>query len=412
MRHAPAILIGRTVRTLARIRKPGGGSAIPGLVVNRFAPGFLFSVLNTLEHGVVIVSGSSGKSTTTKMLVAVLREHGRRVFTNDSTANISQGLTSSVLERVDLRGRLSDSMAVLELDEAHGAAMVSRLVPRTVVLTNVMTDQIDRFQDSAQVADLLARIASRATESLVYNADDAFLAEIAAGSAVTTVGFGVNPEVRASLRRGLGYASEVAHRGPVDAEVTALSGLDVTVTVAKDSATLRLPARGAHYAVDAAAAIAAAAALLGPEFDARRAADAISAIEPVFARGEITEVRGKPVEFVLVQNPGSFQLNVDELDPALDQVFIAVGSDVRDPSYLWSADLTAMPPVLIASGSKAHELALQLLYNGVAVDEIDPDLPAAIDRFLALPSPRHGLKTVIFTADSMRRVRGHLGLAQ
>jgi hypothetical protein len=164
--------------------------------------------------------------------------------------------------------------------------------------------------------------------------------------------------------------------------------------------------------VDAAAAIAAAAALLGPEFDARRAAAAISAIEPVFARGEITEVRGKPVEFVLVQNPGSFQLNVDELDPALDQVFIAVGSDVRDPSYLWSADLTAMPPVLIASGSKAHELALQLLYNGVAVDEIDPDLPAAIDRFLALPSPRHGLKTVIFTADSMRRVRGHLGLAQ
>jgi UDP-N-acetylmuramyl tripeptide synthase len=412
MRHAPAILIGRTVRRIARLRKPGGGSAVPGLVVNRIAPGFLFSALNSVADGVVIVSGSSGKSTTTKMLVAVLREHGKSVFTNDSTANISQGLTSAVLERVDLRGRLSDSMAVLELDEAHGAAIVSRLIPRTVVLTNVMTDQIDRFQDSAQVAELLERIASRATESLVYNADDAFLAEIAAPSGVTTVGFGVSPDVRSGLKRGLGYASELAHRGETDVEVTALAGVDLTLTVAHESLDVALPARGAHYAVDAAAAIAAASALLGTEFDPQLAGRAISNMEPVFARGEITTVRGEPVEFVLVQNPASFQLNVDELDPALDQVFVAVGSDVRDPSYFWSVDLTSMPPVFIASGSKAHELALQLFYNGVAVDGIDTDLPSAIDRFFALPRPEHGIKTVVFTADSMRRVRSHLGLAQ
>ena len=39
--YAPAILVGRLVRVAARLRKPGGGSAVPGLVVNRIAPGFL-----------------------------------------------------------------------------------------------------------------------------------------------------------------------------------------------------------------------------------------------------------------------------------------------------------------------------------------------------------------------------------
>ncbi len=412
IRHAPAILVGRAVRVVARLRKRGGGSAIPGYVVNRIAPGFLFATLNSVEDGIVIVSGSSGKSTTTKMLVAVLRAHGRTVFTNDSTANISQGLTSALLERVDLRGRLSERMAVLEMDEGHGALVAAKLNPRTVVLTNVMTDQIDRFQDSAQVAAMLSKIAARATESLVYNADDEFLAGIAKDSAVPAEGFGVTPSVRAGLPRGLGYAAEVGPREPARTEVTAISGLDVTVALGEESLHVTVPARGAHYAVDAAAALAAAEAVLGVEFDSQRAALAISGIEPVFARGEITSVRGQSIEFVLVQNPASFQLNVDELDPALDQVFMAIGSDVRDPSYFWSVDVTSMPPVRIASGSKAHELALQLEYNGVAVGEIDADLPAAIDRFLALPAPEHGIKTVIFSADPMRRIRTHLGLAE
>ena len=53
---------------------------MPGLVVNRIAPRFLSRTLAAMPDGLVIVSGSSGKSTTTKMLVAVLRAHGIDVF--------------------------------------------------------------------------------------------------------------------------------------------------------------------------------------------------------------------------------------------------------------------------------------------------------------------------------------------
>src|SRR3954452_3712594 len=179
LRWAPAVAIGRAVRIAARLRKPGGGSAVPGLVVNRLAPRFLGSVLSSFPEGLVVVSGSAGKSTTTKMLVAVLEAHGKRVFTNPSTANISQGLTSALLERASLTGRIDADLAVLEMDEGHGTLLSDRFRARLVVLTNVMTDQIDRFHDSAMVLGMLRRIAATARERLVVNGDDGLLAGLA-----------------------------------------------------------------------------------------------------------------------------------------------------------------------------------------------------------------------------------------
>jgi UDP-N-acetylmuramyl tripeptide synthase len=415
VRYAPAILLGRAARVVARWRKPGGGSAVPGLVVNTIAPGFLPAILNSFPGGLVIVTGSAGKSTTTKMLVAALRAHGSSVFTNQSTANISQGLTSALLEQVSLTGRIAGDIAVLEMDEGHGALISGTLSPRVVVLTNVMVDQIDRFHDSDMVAAMLAKIAGRATGTVVVNADDLHLVRLGDRIALpaTVARYGVSAEVLAANPRGLGYTLTAPDRLGADDGMllTAVDGRDATVSVDGHHHAVILPARGTHYAVDALTALAGARAALGGSFDAATAVAAISGIPPVFGRGEVVSVRGTTVEFVLVQNPASFQLNVDSLAPGTEQILVAVGSDVRDPSYLWPADTAGLDHVVIASGSKAHDIALQLVYDGVTVDRIEPDLGRALDDFLALPEPAHGVKTIIFSADSMRRTRAHLGLA-
>lgn len=415
MRHAPAILVGRIVRTLARMRKPGGGSAVPGLVVNKIAPGFLARTLNGFPEGLVIVTGSSGKSTITKMLVAVLRAHGKTVFTNQSTANISQGLTSALLERASLTGHIDDDIAVLEMDEGHGAFIAGSLTPRVVALTNVMVDQIDRFHDSEMVAAMLAKIAARATEAVVLNADDQFLVDLAGSipSPVRVDRFGVTAEVLAANPRGLGYSRTAAERLPSGdgVLVTQVTGRTAEISLPTGRHTVGLPARGTHYAVDAATALAAARAALGDAFRPELAVAAISTIPAVFGRGEVVTVRGHQVEFVLVQNPASFQLNVDSLEPGTEQILVAIGSDVRDPSYFWPVTTSGLGRVLVASGSKAHDIALQLAYDDVVVDRIEPDLGRALDDFLALPEPGRGLKTIIFSADAMRRTRAHLGLA-
>lgn len=411
IRYAPAVLLGRAARFAARVRKPGGGSAVPGLVVNRLAPGFLPAVLNGFPEGLVVVTGSAGKSTTTKMLVAVLRAHGVRVFTNPSTANIAQGLTSALLERADLRGRIDADIAVLEMDEGHGARLAPRLRPRVVLLTNVVVDQIDRFFDPAMVARMLAVIAARATGRVVLNADDRHVADIASGLSDDMVRwYGVSDSVRAGFSGGLGSASDAKGGARATTVVESTQGDAAEIRSDGDALTVRLPARGVHYAVDAAAAISTARAVLAERFDPAATANALSSIAPVFGRGEVVTVRGQQVEFVLVQNPASYRLNIAEIPDGTEQIMLAIGSDVRDPSYLWPVDTSVLRRVRVVSGSQAHEAALHLRYDGVAIDAVDEDLGRALDGFLALPTPTIGRKTIVFSADSMRRTRSHLQL--
>ena len=91
-------------------------------------------------------------------------------------------------------------------------------------------------------------------------------------------------------------------------------------------------------------------------------------------------------------------------------VMIAIGSDVHDPSWIWSIDFSQFEQVQLVSGVNAHQLALWLRYQGIEVMAVVPDVAAAADAFLeGLPG---GEGTVILTADAMRRFRRHLGLAK
>ncbi|HLP22837.1 MAG TPA: Mur ligase family protein, partial [Microbacteriaceae bacterium] len=403
MKYAPAVAIGRIVRFAARVRKPGGGSAIPGVVVNAIAPSYLTDTLATFPNGLVIVSGSAGKSTTTKMLVAVLRSHGLKVFTNPSTANIAQGLTSALLEASNWRGIVPGDIAVLEMDEGHAAKLAPQLRAKVVVLTNVMVDQIDRFFDSEMVAGMLAVIAGRAEQAVISNADDAMLEHIVAKLPVPVDRFGVSEQVLAAAPRGLGYSRTAVRRlapsAPNAVVVQSVNRLTATLSLAGEAVEVRLPARGTHYATDAAAALAAARRVLAERWSTDIATSAVGAVPPVFARGERTRVREQLVDFVLVQNPASFQLNVDAIAGEADCVMFAIGTDVRDPSYFWPVDTAALGRVAVVSGAKPEEAALMLAYDGVEIDTVEPVLEAAIEQFLALPTPPSGVKTIVFTAD-------------
>lgn len=411
LRYAPAIIVGRLVRFAARVRKPGGGSAIPGLILNKIAPGYLAKALASFPGGLLVVSGSNGKSTTTKMLVAIVRAHGASVFTNPSTANIAQGLTSALLEEADLGGRIHRDLAVLEMDEAHGALLAPQLAARVVVLTNVQVDQIVRFHDPAMVRDMLGRIAARASDGVVINADDANLVEVGEVVSAPVIRYGVSEQVAAASEHGFGYARASDERLAAEDGllVHSVDDREAVLLVDGEPHPLRLPSRGVHYALDAVAAIGGARALLRERFRLDAALAAIAALPPVFARGEKVSIRGQRIEFVLVKNPASFQLNIDALDPAGAKL-VAYGSDLRDPSFFWTAGATRLGHVDIVSGSKAAELALQLTYDGVAIDRVEGDLPAALEAFLALPAPEEGHKTVVFSADAMRRTRAYLGL--
>ena len=171
-------LLGKAVVWLSRHLGGGHGSALPGLIVEKLYPKFLNKVLAGLPGGVVLVSGTNGKTTTTKIIVDLLRADGYQVFTNRSGSNYTRGVISAALPQMR-RGKLPVDIAVLELDEAYATQFVDQVKPRYAVLLNVLRDQLDRFGEIDNTAKLLQYVARKTTGAVVTNEDDLRLRRLA-----------------------------------------------------------------------------------------------------------------------------------------------------------------------------------------------------------------------------------------
>ena len=411
MFYLPAIAFSRLSRSFIRRFRPGGGSALPGLMLSKIAPKLLARTLRSFKQGVVVITGSAGKSTTTKMVVAIVEAHGLKVFTNPSTANIRQGFFSSIIEQSDIFARVPGDIAILEVDEAHAESITAEVAPRIVTLLNVLEDQLDRFVDPALVRKKLQSVADRATQSAVLNADDQNIIYAAAeANLIESVWFGIAPSLLGEDKLGVAptYLQELP-RPKTTAEVISLNARRCVVHIDDREAIFDLPNKGLHYALDSVAALTTSKQILGEDFDLELAEKVLNELPPVFARGELVEVEGKQIEFVLVQNPTSFQLNIDNLDLPLERLMIAIGRDVHDPSWLWTVNFDRLKHVDVVSGFNFAEMALRLAYENVQVDYSTDDLFEAFERFMQLPEPMSGQRTVVFSADAMRRLRRHLG---
>ncbi len=173
------VAAGRFVRFASRVTKHGG-SALPGKVVEKIDPGFLTRTLGQLPLGVVLVSGTNGKTTTTRMVASMLSDLGLKVFTNPTGSNFVRGVVSALLTEVTLGGKLDADIAVLELDEAYAVHFVKQVKPRYALLLNVMRDQLDRFGEIDTTAKLLSHVAAATTGTVVLNREDPRIAALAA----------------------------------------------------------------------------------------------------------------------------------------------------------------------------------------------------------------------------------------
>ncbi len=184
--------IGKGVRWASRITHHGG-SAFPGKVVERVDPGFLRRTLAQLPLGVVLVSGTNGKTTTTRMVSMMLESLGLRVFTNPTGSNFTSVVVSARLQELSADGAHDADIAVLELDEAYAVQFVEQVRPDYALLLNVMRDQLDRFGEFDNTARLLSRVAAATTGTVVLNREDPRIAALAqvVPSGARTVHFGL-----------------------------------------------------------------------------------------------------------------------------------------------------------------------------------------------------------------------------
>lgn len=400
MRDFLSTVIGKSVRQVARLR--GGGSALPGLVVEKLDPGYLARVLGRLPHGVVAVSGTNGKTTTTKMIVEILEAEGLRVFTNRTGSNFSRGVVAAAVQESSIGGRLAADIAVLELDEAHAMHFIAKVKPRHTLLLNVLRDQLDRFGEIDATAKLLQRIADATTDGVVVNREDPLLAAVGArvaesGRGVVVREFGLSPKLRAMFPSDDDFhagvpaedaaAVEEAQRAPADVTLVEVGDHSAVFRIDGEDRATTLKLEGLYNTFNAAAALSTVRLVIG-DADPDALLAALAEVRPAFGRGEQLVLDEQPLELVLVKNPAGFRLALASFAPEGVGTMIAINdqyADGRDMSWLWDVDFGTLADggVDTVSGVRAWDMALRLEHDDVAVGAVEEDLGAALAGFRA-----------------------------
>ena len=180
----------------------------------------------------IAVTGTHGKTTTTAMIVQVLRAAGR-------DPSFAIGGDVDVLGGVAAAGRGEE--LVVEADESDGT--VACYAPAIAVVTNAELDHVDHFASSSALHDCLAAFCARAQRVAVVGADDPG-ARAAGAAALRCVTFGFAGDAD--------WRAIEATDAPQGATFTALGPGGVATRIA-------LPVTGRHNVLNALAAIAVAA---------------------------------------------------------------------------------------------------------------------------------------------------------
>jgi UDP-N-acetylmuramyl tripeptide synthase len=383
MRARVATTVGGAAATVSRLAGKGDGSVIGGVISLRLAP----DLLSLLAAGrqVVLVTGTNGKTTTTKLITAALAPLGGEIASNIYGANMEAGLTSALSRAPDAR------VAVLETDEKYIPAMIKATRPAVVVLLNLSRDQMDR---AAEIW-LLARRWREALENapdcrVVANADDPLVAWAASSARnATWVAAGQRwredswccPHCGAHLLRdGDDWSCKECglRRPPVSWLLYDNEVIDPTGRVTP--LDLALPGRANRS--NAVIALAVAEAFGVHITQALRELRAVTSVA-----GRYTQVnrRGCDIRLLLAKNPAGWLEALDVMAPAPTPILLSVnaqGPDGRDTSWLWDVDFRRLRGRhVLVGGERRLDLAVRLEADEVAfrlVKDIDEAIDAAL----------------------------------
>ncbi|KSZ56668.1 UDP-N-acetylmuramyl peptide synthase [Rhodococcus pyridinivorans KG-16] len=344
----------------------GKGSMIGGLVALKIDP----ALMKQLGHGrqTVLVTGTNGKSTTTRMTAAAL-ETIDSVVTQADGANMDAGIVAALA--TDLQAPL----AAIEVDELHTPHVADALAPRAIVLLNLTRDQLDRVGEINMIERRLREGLKRHPDAvIVANCDDVLVTSaaydnpnvvwVAAGAGWANDSVSCPRTGEPIVREGdhwYSTGSDFARPIPdwwVDDEN--LYGPDGLVLPLK----LTLPGRANRG--NAAQAVAAAVALGA---DPAKAVAAASVVEEVAGRYKTVQVGPHSVHMLLAKNPAGWQEALSMIDPTVDGLVIAVNGQVpdgEDLSWLWDVRFEHFEGVqVVAAGERGTDLAVRLTYAGV-----------------------------------------------
>lgn len=410
-RRAAAVWAARvssmTSRALGR-----GGTSLPGLVATAVDRDIVQDLALQLSCGSIVVSGTNGKTTSSRLLSGMLGRTGYHLVRNHSGSNLERGLAATLVREADLFGSIASedqSIGVFEIDEAALPNIIKVISPRLLLLLNLFRDQLDRYGEVATVAGSWssAVAAMSGDTQLLVNADDPLLATAVEPFRGPTRYFGIESAERAGTR--LEHASDakscprcgaplsydrvfLGHLGHYrcvacglarprpsvtasDVRLQGVNGSRFTLHLPGQVLDISFPLPGMYNVYNA---LAAAAAAHSCGVSPQEISTGLEASTAAFGRMERIEVGDGQAFLALAKNPAGLNEVLRTIAESSDHARLLMMlndnvADGRDVSWIWDADvemLVGSVSAIIFSGSRAEDMALRFRYAG-ALEGVD-----------------------------------------
>ena len=385
----------KVVFLLSKILGLGEGSNFPGKVVLMLFPNLFELLIPRFKNGWILITGTNGKTTTTKILVELLTGSGVKVVTNARGANLITGIVTSILlAKIAPQQEYMADYAVFEIDEAVLNKSFNQIKPNILVVTNFSRDQLDRYGEVDSNVNKIMELVQKASWQcrVILNGNDPNIARI--GSIVPAtqrIYFGIKAEI-ASPETGLLVEKDTGTAVGNQAELPQLdlwadqiethylngSQFDLGNGQQTTRINLRLP--GVFNVLNALAALAVASIISD---DWERLLRILAEVTPSYGRSEAFEYQGKKVFLFLVKNPVGFNYIIQLLAQASGDKRILLllndlTADGKDVSWIWDValeNLWRVPGIkeIVTSGTRAGDMALRVKYSD------PPAIPLSID---------------------------------
>lgn len=394
----------KTLRLLGR-----GATNLPGKIANRICPDLLRHLAEGMH--VIVVTGTNGKTTTSRMIEQILKDNGYDYFSNKSGANLLNGVTADFADNIGKDGLPVHKWALIEADEAAFKKIGEYADPEYVVVTNVFRDQLDRYGEVTTTLNNIKIGISHSKRAVVcLNADCSLTASIAGEIDNRILFYGVNTQIYKTRVHEVSDAPycirckhvykydfiTYGHLGKYRCEHCGYERPAPDVFVSKvpvtdekhceievdlgggvtENATIHLP--GGYNIYNGISALCLAKAL---GLTAEQSVHCLSDFEVGFGRMESLKLGNASARLILIKNPAGCNQVLNYLSNLSERsVFVILLSDNfadgRDISWIWDVDFEVLPRLgdklekVYISGTRAYDMATRLKYSGFDKDKL------------------------------------------
>lgn len=388
-------------------------TALPGLILEERFPNTLRKFLSQFDK-VVFVTGTNGKTTTSRIISHLLEQNNISYVSNKSGSNLIRGIASELLDKSNLFGKVSADIAVFEVEEATMPRLTKFVKANTIIVTNIFRDQLDAYGEIDKTYQYISDAVKKSDNpSLILNIDDHRVASLAKLTSNSVKYIGFDEEYKSLIKfenkESFNHGGTGKENPYIISNITINDDLETEFDILQKNkvvSRLKTLVPGYHNTYNAAAGLLGFANITDENkiFSHLNSYNlSLEKFKPVFGRGEIITYKNTKFQLLLGKNPAGLNLNLNLLKHVKKREALLLllndnTADGKDVSWIWDTDFSILKDLkfenIFVSGTRKYDIALRLKHEGIKVYGDNQEDPEGI--FTSIPEAIESLSSIGF----------------